>query len=91
MTHAAASTHAINPINLGDTITSMDALAQSGFSACADIAKRALAGLESSDSTVPHPEELAGALRAIWATAEQFGNDLNVKAEEAGHSHVQAH
>ena len=68
----------------GDTITRMDALSQSGFGAIAAIAKRALAGLEVSRDTHPHTEALAAVLDVIWSKAEQFGNDINVKAEQAG-------
>ena len=68
----------------GDTITRMDALSQSGFGAIAAIARRALAGLEVSRGTHPSPEALAAVLEAIWSKAEQFGNDINVKAEQAG-------
>lgn len=84
MTQAIRNTHAPALADLGDAITRMDALAQDGFSAVAAIAKRALASLEASSSTIPHPESMADALRAIWSKAEQFGNEVNVKAEQAG-------
>ncbi len=77
--------------DFGDTITRMDALAQDGFSAVAAIAKRALQGLDAADGTLPHPEDMATALRAIWGKAEQFGNDINTKAEEAGCNWVARH
>lgn len=72
------------PADFADTIAQMDALSQSGFGAIEAIAKRALQGLEAADGTQPHPETLATALRSIWDKAEQFGNEINVKAEEAG-------
>ena len=75
---------ATDPINLFGTIASMDAIAQSGFAACSSISKQALADLEGSEGTVPHPQALADALRAIWGAAQQFGNDINVKAEVVG-------
>ena len=76
-THAFATTQ-----SNGDTITRMDALAQSGFSAIAALAQKALAGLDAAGGSYPHSEALAADLGAIWATAEQFCNDINVKAEE---------
>ena len=55
------------------------------------MARRALAGLEASGGTYPSPEALETALRAIWGKAEQFGNDINAKAEEAGCNWVGRH
>ena len=39
--------------------------------------------LKCPAETNPHLEALAAVLDAIWSKAEQFGNDINVKAEEA--------
>lgn len=77
------STHSFATQSNGDTVTRMDALAQSGFSAIAALAQKALAGLDAARSTYPNTEALAADLGVIWATAEQFCNDINVKAEEA--------
>jgi hypothetical protein len=87
-THSAS---AVALANYGDTITRLDALAQDGFSGIAAIAKRALQGLDAADGTLPPTEALATALRAIWGKAERFGNDINVKAEEAGCNWVGKH
>ena len=69
----------------------MGALSQSGFRAFTAIAKRALAGLEGSSGANPGPEALAAALDAILDNAEQFGNEVNVKAEETGCSWMEEH
>ena len=69
---------------LGDTVIRLDALSQSGFGAIAAMARGALGGLEASGGTYPSPDALAAVLDAIWDKAEQFGNEINVKAEEAG-------
>ena len=81
MFQATASTQALDPQAICTTISRMDALSQSGFTAVADIAKRALVALEASDGTYPRPEDMATALRSIWGRAEQFANDINVEAD----------
>lgn len=92
MTEVPCGTHAPDLDDFGDTITRMDALSQAGFSAVAVIAKRALASIERSPSTLPSTlpshEALANALRAIWGKAELFGNDINVEAEAVGCNYV---
>ena len=45
--------------------------------------KRALADSEVAGGPA-HVDPLSVALRAIYWKAERFGNDINVKAEEAG-------
>ena len=69
----------------------MDALSQPGSGAIAAIARRSLAGLEASGGTYPSPTALAAVLEAIWDKAEQFGNEINVKAEIAGCSWTGKH
>jgi len=84
MTHTSLS---IEALDLCNTISRMDSLSQGGFAAVAAVAKRALARLDTPDGR-SHPERMADALRAIWGTAEQFGNDINCEAEGVGCNHV---
>ena len=77
--------------DLGETITQINAQAQSGFGAIASMARRALAGLEASDGTYPSPEALAAVLGSIRCKAELFSNDINVTAAEAGCNWTRKH
>ena len=81
------TTHTFTPVDLGETITNMDSLSQSGFGAIAAIARSALEDSEEGDFTPLHPEVMETALRAIWRKSVQVGNDINVSAEKAGFNH----
>ena len=77
--------------DFADTITRMDALSQSGFSAIAAIARRALEAPQPAGGTQPHTEDLRAALWAILEKAEFFGNEGNVRAEQSGCNWVGKH
>ena len=70
--------------DFGNIIIPINALSKSGFGAILAIARRALQAPQQATGTPPRTETLLAALDAIWRKAEQFGNDINVKAEGAG-------
>ena len=72
---------------LRQTMTLIDSLAQDGFSEIAAVAKLALAALETPDG-YRHPENIAWALSAIWAKAEQIEAFINNEAEKVGCNYV---
>jgi len=82
MTHLTQLTLAQVPVSTSDAVARMDRLARQGFEAVAEIARSFLAGLDKPEMVATHPELVAGALSAIWSTAEAFGNDINVLAEQ---------
>ena len=72
---------------LRQTITCIDGLVQDGFSEIAAVAKLALVAFETPDG-YRHPENIAWALSAIWAKAEQIEAFINNEAEKAGCDYV---
>ena len=83
MTHLTQITLAPFPASAAEAVVRMDCLARQGFEAVAEIARSFLVGLDRPEATATHPELVAGALSAIWSTAEAFGNDINALAEHA--------
>lgn len=72
---------------LRTAVQSIDSLSQAGFSEIATIAKFALAWLETPEG-YRHTDNIAYALRAIWNTADDIQNCINVQADEVGCGHV---
>lgn len=72
---------------LRSTVESMDCLAQDGFSEISNIAKLALAQLETPDG-YRHPEMIARTLRSIWSKADDIENCINSEAEQVGCNYV---
>lgn len=72
--------------DLLDTIRTMDALSQEGFSRIAAIASLALLAMKTA--TPCDVMNVIQALRAIRGTAQDIENCINYEAEQVGGNHV---
>lgn len=78
-----AQSSTLNVSRLQVAINTISGLADESLPQIAAIAKLALAYLETPEG-YQHPDNVAHALRAIWASADVLHNDIGYEAEQIG-------